>query len=183
MISKRDSHPFPVKHSEIVHESYCKIQLDTLTLDNGDPYTYTMLVFEFEATAVLAMTPDGKLLVGREYRHPTKEWLLSASGGRVNHGEAIEKGAQRELLEETGYYSEHLISLGGIYPFPALSGQKVHFFLAAEAKKVQEPMRDPAEKMETLLLTEDELNEKILAGDPVDGILCTLLHLKRLKQL
>ena len=167
-----------LKTSEIVHEGYCTIIIDQMKIDGGSLYPYTRLEFGFDATAVLALTKENKLVINKEYRYPANAPLFSASGGKIDEGETPLQGAKRELLEETGYGSEEMISLGALYPFPALSSQKIHYFLAKNAIFLHKPTLEPLEQIETLLMTEEALQEHIRSGSPVDGILCTALYLK-----
>ena len=167
-----------LKNSEIVHKGYCTVMIDQMEIDGGSLYPYTRLEFGFDATAVLALTQENKLVINKEYRYPPQAPLFSASGGKIDEGETPMQGAKRELLEETGYVSEEIISLGALYPFPALSSQKTHYFLAKNARLLHEPTHEPLEQIETLLMTEEELQTHIRSGAPVDGILCTALYLK-----
>ena len=167
-----------LKDSEIVHKGYCTVLIDQMEIDGGSLYPYTRLEFGFDATAILAKTKEGLLVINKEYRYPPDAPLFSASGGKIDEGETPKQGAKRELLEETGYVSDEIISLGALYPLPSLSSQRIHYFLAKNATFLSEPAHEPLEQIETLLMTEDELQQHILSGDPVDGILCTALYLK-----
>ncbi len=167
-----------LKDTEIVHKGYCTVMIDQMEIDGGGLYPYTRLEFGFDATAVLAETKEGLLVINKEFRYPTNAHLYSCSGGKIDEGETPERGAKRELLEETGYTSDDFISLGALYPFPALSSQKIHYFLARNARFLREPTQEPLEQIESLLMTEKDLQEHIRSKEPVDGILCTALYLK-----
>lgn len=161
-----------VTQSETVYTSpYFNIRKEHLDCDHD-----YFIVDAAEVTLqVLASTDDGHYIINREYRHPTGEILLSCPGGLMHEGEELLACARRELLEETGYYASHWEPIGATYPFAGISPLKVVFFRAYHAKKIQEPQLDGAEYLETLLLTEEALKEKIAEGEPVDGQLCSAL--------
>lgn len=167
-----------LKSSQLVHKGYCSVFVDHMEIESGALYPYTRLEFGFDASAVLAETAEGLLLINKEFRYPTRTHLYSCSGGKIDPGEDPVQGAKRELLEETGYTSDLFLSLGALYPFPALSSQRIHYFLAKNARLEQSPTREPLEDIECHLITEAEIQEHIRSGAPVDGILCTALYLK-----
>ncbi len=131
---------------------------------------------------VLATTPEGKFVINREYRYPTKEILLSCPGGLIDEGEEIISCAKRELLEETGYVADKFKSLGSSYPFPGITGQKTIFIRAFGAKKLGRQHLDSCERIETLLFTKETLFQEIQKGTPVDGILLSALFLSALNK-
>jgi ADP-ribose pyrophosphatase len=169
-----------IQSSEIVYRGFFNVRVDHLKLPHGPEIYYTILMAGCDAAVVLAETPDGKLVILKEYRHPAGEWLLSCPGGRLDHGESPFTGGARELLEETGFASDDLISLGPVYPFPAVCDQKIHFVLAKNAKFFQPPNHETFEIIQVKLKTKEELWKEIKSGEPVDGILCTALFLKEM---
>ncbi|HSW87452.1 MAG TPA: NUDIX hydrolase [Rhabdochlamydiaceae bacterium] len=171
--------PLPeILSSEIVYHGYFNVRVDHLKLPHGPELHYSILLAGCDAAAVLAETPDGKLVVLNEYRHPTGEWLWSCPGGRIDHGESPIVAASRELLEETGFASDDLISMGSFYPLPAICDQKIHFVLAKNATFFQPPSYETFEIIQVKLKTREELLREIKSGAPVDGILCTALMLR-----
>ena len=178
--------PFPeaekpkLKQSQSLPMGYCTVYLDQMELPQGDLHPYTRIEFGCDATAVVAITCQNRWIINWEYRYPTKEWLLSIAGGKIDEGEDAVKAAQRELLEETGYLAHEFVFLGSLYLCPSFSSQKIHFVLAKEAIFHQPPSLEPLERFQTLLMTEEELQDEIRKGAPVDGILCTALYLKHL---
>lgn len=166
-----------VEKSEIVYSGYCNLRLDHLAFPQGSKLCYTVLVTKADAAVVLAETKEGTLIINQEYRYPVSSWLLSLPGGRIDEGESPEKTAQRELLEETGYSSEHIIPLGATYPFPAISNQKIYYFFAKEAIYHHPPRHEPFELIHSALKSKETLLKEISQGIPADGILCTALLL------
>jgi 8-oxo-dGTP pyrophosphatase MutT (NUDIX family) len=78
-------------------------------------------------------------------------------GGVVEDGEDPLEGAQRELLEETGYTAAQWIQVGAIYPNPALQTNTLYCYLALDAEKVSGQSLDAGEDIEIHLMPLDEL--------------------------
>lgn len=164
----------------MVYKGFFDVRVDLLSLRHGPKKHYAFLEMGCHAALVLAETPDGKLVINQEYRHPTKQWLLSCPGGRIDGGESPIDAAQRELLEETGYTAKEWIYLGACYPQPAVSDQQLHYILAKHATLATAPQREEFEVIHTVLKTPEELMRDIRSGHKVDGILCTALFLRTL---
>src|SRR5437016_6538892 len=55
------------------------------------------------SVVVLPVLPDGRIVLVRQYRHATGQYLWELVAGRMEKGENPQKGAERELIEETCY--------------------------------------------------------------------------------
>jgi ADP-ribose pyrophosphatase len=63
------------------------------------------------SVVVLPALPDGRILLIRQYRHATRQFLWELVAGRIDKGENPRKAAARELIEETGYLEERMYIL------------------------------------------------------------------------
>ena len=156
---------------EFVYKGYHNLVVDTLSLPGKQPIEYTMLQVEHDATVILAATKNNKFVFTREYRHPPQRYLIGLPGGRIDLKEDPMAAAKRELEEETGYTAADYLLLGIAYPCPAVSNQKIHYYLAKDAAPHGKMEREPYELMETLELSQDELFARIAQGQEADGIL------------
>lgn len=79
---------------------------------------------------------------------------------------------QRELREETGYASDTLIHVCQVPTSSGLTNELVDCFLLLDAEKVGEPMPEPSESIETLIIQKDEIDrwfiEESRAGSLID---------------
>lgn len=174
--------PLPtVERSSILYElPFLSIQSDLLRLPEGGEHThYTLLIGE-AAVMVLVTTAEGDLVINREYRPSTQKVLWSCPGGVLDQGEDPIAGATRELREETGYAADGLRLVGLSYPAPGICSQVIYFVVGYNAKPVAPPDREEEEFIETHQISVTELQERILAGEPVDGNLCAALFWRSL---
>jgi ADP-ribose pyrophosphatase len=91
---------------------------------------------------VVAVTPEGALLLVEEERPPVGARVVSLPAGLAGDEDAAEEPSQaaaRELREETGYEAQALDLLGGGPSSPGLSAETVSFFLARGVRRVGEP--------------------------------------------
>lgn len=165
-----------VTKSELVFDGYCKVRRDWIAYESGTTHAYEIVEPPSPiAVMILAQNSKGEFIINEEYRHPTKKWLLSCPGGTLSPQETPEECAKRELLEETGYECSSLSFIGEAFPFPGIAAQKILYFYGEGAKKVQEPELETAEQIETYLMTEETLNQKIASNVAIDGLLLTAL--------
>lgn len=171
-----------VQSSKIVYKGFFDIRHDLLEREDGKVQSYSSLILSSDAAAVIAQDVNGRWILNREYRHPTGEYLLGCPGGRLEDGEDPIVGGQRELFEETGYWSDEIMLLGSCYPFPGICDQKIYYLFAKNAFKKGPQQLDPFEVIETELKTDEELKEEIRKKTSIDAVLCTALWYKGLFQ-
>ena len=56
-----------------------------------------------DAVCIVPQTPDGQLLLIREFRYPLNSWCIAFPAGLVDPGEDLASCVDRELREETGF--------------------------------------------------------------------------------
>jgi ADP-ribose pyrophosphatase len=166
--------------SDLVYNGYFHVKKDLLMREDGETLPYTHFCLLSDAVVILAFTPEGLLVLNREYRHPTGGHILGLPGGRLEQDEDPITGGTRELLEETGYASDDITLLGHAYPMPAMCNQKVYYLLAKNARKQSLQKLDPFEYIRPELKSEEELKKELAAGAPIDGHLLTALSMHRL---
>ncbi|MBN1682890.1 NUDIX hydrolase [Candidatus Bathyarchaeota archaeon] len=166
--------------SKIIHKGKnFDFLLDQVELPNKK-YVNREIVDHPGAVAILPVTNDGKIVLINQYRYVTKKRILEIPAGTIEKGELIEKCAVRELKEETGYSTNHIIKMLSCYLAPGYSNEILHVFLAKELEKGEQKLEDD----ETISVQEygyEEILTKIEDGSIIDAktILSILFYLTR----
>lgn len=105
---------------------------------------------------VVAITPENKIIMVRQYRHGIDDVTLEIPAGRIEPSDLTpEATIRRELLEETGYDAKEVIYLGSVHANPAFLDNKCKTFLARNAQKVK---AQELEETEDISVEEIDLN-------------------------
>jgi len=123
------------------------------------------------------VTPEGKLVLVRQYRFTVQGRLLEFPAGTVEPHEEPLETIKREIEEETGYTAKSWQSLGKFPLAPGYSDEYIYSFLAQDLEKLEiPPQQDEDEDIEVVLMTVPELEEAILSGEPIDAkSICSLI--------
>jgi 8-oxo-dGTP pyrophosphatase MutT (NUDIX family) len=97
---------------------------------------------------VVAFDSRDRILITRQYRHGAGIISTEIPCGTVEDNEAPLVAMQRELLEETGCAASQFFPLPSLSPNPACFTNRMHGFIATDARKVQEQNLDPSEQIE-----------------------------------
>jgi 8-oxo-dGTP pyrophosphatase MutT (NUDIX family) len=82
---------------------------------------------------VVALTPEGTLVLVRQFRFGSNGLSLEIPGGVIEAGEDPLAAGLRELSEETGYGGGAARLLGSVHPNPAIMDNRCHFVLVEGA--------------------------------------------------
>lgn len=116
------------------------------------------------------VTPDGKLVLVRQYRFAVQGRLLEFPAGTVEEYEDPAATIAREIEEEIGYRANRWQKLGQFFLAPGYSDEIIYAFLAQELEQLESPPhQDADEDLETVYMTPEELEQAILEGQPVDA--------------
>jgi 8-oxo-dGTP pyrophosphatase MutT (NUDIX family) len=84
---------------------------------------------------VIAVTPDGKLVLVRQFRFGIEEFSLEIPGGIIDPGETPVAAAVRELREETGYSARSWTHLALTHPGIGYSDERIEYYLARDLQR------------------------------------------------
>ena len=115
---------------------------------------------------IIPITPEGKIVMIHQYRHGVRRVTLEIPGGMMGPDDIKpEDAAIREMLEETGYYSEDVTHIGTVEPNPAIQTNKCHTYLAKGAYLKSKQNLDPTEAIRIELLEKQRIYDMIRNGD------------------
>jgi ADP-ribose pyrophosphatase len=119
---------------------------------------------------VVPVTPEGKLVLVRQYRFAVEGRILEFPAGTVEVNEDPAATIKREIEEETGYRAHKWRSLGKFSLAPGYSDEYIYPFLAEDLEKLEKPpAQDDDEDIEVVLFSPEELERAILAGEAIDA--------------
>jgi ADP-ribose pyrophosphatase len=135
------------------------------------------------SVVVLPVLRDGKILLIRQYRHATRQYLWELVAGRMDPGETPKAAAARELIEETGYRAKRLRVFLDVFPTPGFLEERMYILLA-EGLTAGKAQPEEDEKIVSHAYNRKQLEEMIRTGKLRDaksiaGILYYLRFLAR----
>ena len=113
--------------------------------------------------AIVALTPDGRIPVVRQYRPAMERFTWELPAGLVDDGEDPAQTCERELLEETGYPSKAVHALGIHAPCTGRLSNMVHSFFVEAGPRP--PGATIEAGIELNLVSPDELAAMIFSGE------------------
>jgi len=113
---------------------------------------------------VIALTPENRVVLIRQFRVGSNEVCLEIPGGMVDPGETPAEAAARELAEETGYTSAHWQALGRVSPNPAIMTNHLYTFLARDAVQTSPQRLEGSEVIDVETATLAECHAAIRDG-------------------
>ncbi len=117
-----------------------------------------------------------QFIMVEQFRHGSGKVTFEFPAGTIDPGEAPQRAAERELLEETGYTAGLLIPLGDVSPNPAFMNNRVHVFLAKDLVWHKEQELDENEQIHTHLEPVDKVRQQMGTGAYDNGIMVIALQ-------
>jgi len=159
-------HPWEHPHSDKQHDyRIFSTRIDRCTSpEDGSDHSF-VVVESPDWVNVVALTPEEKVVLIRQYRFGTREVTLEIPGGAVDAGEGFLEAGCRELLEETGYAGEEAVLLGAVTPNPAFLNNRCGTLLVTGARQVSNPTPDINEIIEVELSPRSDIPRIIARGE------------------
>ena len=124
---------------------------------------------------IVAQTPEGKILIIRQWRYGSGTEEIEIPGGTIDAGEDPLEAGCRELLEETGYVGEDAEIIGKVHPNPAIQSNVVYTIFVKKAIAVQPPRFDGMEDISCQAVSEEEIWRLIDSGEIRHGLVLNAL--------
>ena len=154
------------------------LSLHRVSRSQGEGPAHEFLVLDCpDWVNVIPITPQGEVILIRQWRQGIAASSLEIPGGMVDPGETPAQAAARELCEETGYEPGRLEELGWVHPNPALFNNRCHSFLARDAIRVAEPRLEETEQIEVVKRPLAELARQVRDGGITHALVLAALCL------
>ena len=153
-----------LKSDTLIENEYVTLKKNKVKLKDDsvieDFYTVTIP----DASLIVAVTCDNKVVLKKEYRYACGEDVIECPAGMIETGEQPYEAAQRELLEETGYKSDDWQYLGYTWESTSKLTNKMHLFLAKNCIKIRGQNLDKNERIEMICVDRVEAVQMVMDG-------------------
>jgi ADP-ribose pyrophosphatase len=159
-----------------------KLRQDQVRTQDGHEFTYTIIDHP-GAVWVVPVTAEGQVILIRHYRYTVDDWCYEVPAGGLPSVSSkaglphlstssslaqAEEMARRELLEDVGGTATDLQHVGHFYTTNGISNETAYVYLATGVE-LGETSREPAELMETYLVSLEEAMRMAREGEISDG--------------
>ena len=114
---------------ELLKGHFLHVVRETVRLPDGGAATREFVLHP-GAVAIVPLLDDGRIVLERQYRHPTGKVMIEIPAGKLDPGEEPLVCARRELLEETGYVAREWAFAFDLYPTVAYSDEAIGIWFA-----------------------------------------------------
>ena len=171
----------PIIHTtrEIDSSRFLKLEQLDLEFANGVCRTYERLHSRGHGAVIIVPMCDAQtVLLVHEYGAGVERYELTLPKGRLDHGETVEEGAERELKEEIGYGARKLTRLHKLSLSPSYMTHMAHIVLAEDLYPERLPGDEP-EELEVVPWKLAELHRLITRDDVSEGRSIAALFMAR----
>jgi len=152
---------------ELLKGRFLHVVRDTVRLPDGGS-SIREYVLHPGAVAVVPFLDDGRIVLERQYRHPTRQVMIEIPAGKLDAGEGPLVCGQRELLEETGYVAREWAHAFTMYPTVAYSDEAIQVWFARGLEH-RGAQLDHGEFLEVFTATPEEFLGWCREGKVVDA--------------
>jgi len=172
----------PPRWEKLGHTTQAKTRvLDLLSVRYRHPVRGTekdfVVVQPSDWCNVLALTPDGRLVLVQQFRFGIDEFSLEIPGGVMETGEDPIEAGLRELREETGFTGARPRLLGSTHPNPAIQSNRCHFVFVEDAVQSAALEWDADEEISVVAVPADEVLAQARAGGITHALVLNALFL------
>lgn len=120
------------------------------------------------AVMIVAVLPDGRLVMERQYRYPVRQTMIEFPAGKLDAGEGGLACAQRELWEETGYQARRWAKAGVMHPVIGYATEVIEIWFAQDLT-LGERHLDAGEFLDVFAASQEELESWMQDGQLTDA--------------
>lgn len=153
--------------SKVVYKGhFIELRRDVVRLPNGREAAREYVVHP-GAVMIVAILPDGRLVLERQYRYPVRQTMIEFPAGKLDAGEGGLACAQRELLEETGYSAKRWAKAGILHPVIGYATEIIEIWFAQDLT-LGERHLDDGEFLDVFPASLEELEDWMRDGHLTD---------------
>jgi ADP-ribose pyrophosphatase len=154
--------------SEVVYQGkFLTMKRDMVRLPDGRQASREYVVHP-GAVMVVAILPDDRLVMERQYRYPVGQTMIEFPAGKLDPGEGGLACAQRELWEETGYKATRWAKAGVMHPVIGYATEFIEVWFA-QGLTLHERHLDEGEFLDVYAASLDELEAGFRDGTLTDA--------------
>ena len=171
-----------VKEEHLKQDKWIDFRQNIYELPDGAKIGPVYNFSKHSFSVIVALDEKGRYICVKQYRHGIDEITTEFPAGGIEFKETADhpfitakntiatedeafNAAKRELLEETGYVSDNWKHLLTVPANATLASNNVHIYKATGCRKESGQHLDDTEFLNVVLLTEDELRNRIFGGD------------------
>ncbi|MDT8319029.1 MAG: ADP compounds hydrolase NudE [Xanthomonadales bacterium] len=173
--------PLPIIHAREERHAGRSITIEQLDLEfsNGEKRSYQrMKPRGLGAVIIVPMLDDETVLLAREYAAGLHHYEIGLPKGRLEDGESVLEGAQREMKEEIGYGARNLMILTRLSLAPGYMTHITHVVLARDLYPEKLPGDEP-EELEVVPWPIADLRRLTARDDCTEGRSIAALYIAR----
>ncbi len=156
-----------LSREELLKGHFLHVVRESVRLPDGGTATREYILHP-GAVAIVPFTDDGRIVLERQYRHPTRRVIVEIPAGKLDPGESPLVCGQRELLEETGYVAREWAHAFTMYPTVAYSDEAIQIWFA-RGLTLKQAQLDHGEFLEVFTATPQEYLAWCRDGTIVDS--------------
>mgnify|MGYP002796619514 FL=1 len=154
------------KSEKLIDNHWVKVRRDAVELPNGQSIDDFYAITLNDAAAIVALDDEGNVILKNEYRYCYDRNLIEVPAGTFEEHETDGLAvAKRELLEETGYVSDHWTYLGATVESSAKLTNYMHIYFADHCRKVSGQHLDDTEELDVIVIPLSEAVEMVMKNE------------------
>lgn len=154
--------------SEIIYEGrILNLRKDKVHVKDNKT-SFREIVEHNGGVALAAVTPEGKMVMVRQYRKAAEKAVLEVPAGKIEKDEDHRLTAERELKEETGYSAGRIEYITSFYSSIGYSTEVIYLYFATDLTP-GETNFDDNESLDILEYDLKELKKMIFSGEIEDA--------------
>lgn len=168
---KDTGNPWKTEQSSVPYDNpWIRVTEHQVIHPNGEPGIYGVVHMKNVATGIVPVDEEGCTWLVGQWRYPLNAFSWEIPEGGAPEGEDPLQGAQRELLEETGFEAQDWCHLQTLHTSNSVTDEVGEIYLARHLKRVSDPNPEASEELTLKRLPLKEAVEMVASGEITDAV-------------